>query len=54
MKVFSVFVMVMGYALEVKQLVLFLLFVHDKYPKACEGQRLPAHAKNQKNCDKSS
>jgi hypothetical protein len=51
MKVFSVFVMVMGYALEVKQLVLFLLFVHDKYHKTCEGQRLPAHAKNQKNFD---
>lgn len=51
MKVFSVFVMVMGYALEVKQLVLFLLFVHDKYHKTCEGQRLPAHAKNQKHGD---
>jgi hypothetical protein len=37
MKVLSVFVMVMGYTLEVKQLVLFLLFVHDKYSKACEG-----------------
>ena len=51
MKVLSVFVMVMGYTLEVKQLMLFLLFVHYKHPKACEGQRLPAHAKNQKNFD---
>jgi hypothetical protein len=37
MKVLSVFVMVMGYTLEVKKLVLFLLFVHYKHHKACEG-----------------
>ena len=51
MKVFSVFVMVVGNALEVKQLMLFLLFMRHKRTKACEGQRLPAHAKNQKHCD---
>ena len=44
MKVFSVFVMVVGNALEVKQLMLFLLFMRHKRTKACEGQRLPATA----------
>ena len=48
MKALSVFVMVMGDALEVKQFVMFLVFMSRKRTKACRGQRLPAHAKDQK------
>jgi hypothetical protein len=51
MKVISMVIMVMGNTLKVKQLVLLLLFVRYKRTKAREGQRLPAHAKNQKHCD---
>jgi hypothetical protein len=48
MKVISMIIMVMGNTLKVQHLVLFLLFMRHKHAKACEGQRLPAHAKNQK------
>ena len=48
MKVIRMIIMVMGNALKVQQLVLFLLFMRHKRTKTCEGQRLPAHAKNQK------
>ncbi len=51
MKILSMFIMVMGNTLKVKQFVLFLLFMRHKRTKACEGQRLPAHAKNQKHGD---
>ena len=48
MKVIRMIIMVMGNTLKVQQLVLFLLFMRHKRTKTCEGQRLPAHAKNQK------
>ncbi len=48
MRVPSVFVMVVGDALEVKQFVMLLVFMSHKRTKACKGQRLPAHAKDQK------
>ena len=51
MKVISMVIMVMGNTLKVKQLVLLLIFVRYKRTKAREGQRLPAHAKNQKDGD---
>ncbi len=44
MKVFGVVVMMMGNTLEVKQLVLLLLFVGHNRTETCKGQRLPAHA----------
>ena len=46
MKVLSVFVMVVGNTLEVKQLMLLLLFMRHKCTKSCKDQRLPAHAQN--------
>ncbi len=51
MKVIRMIIMVMGNTLEVKQFVLLLLFMRHKRTKACKGQRLPAHAKNEKHCD---
>lgn len=54
MKVIAVPIMVMGSAFEVKQGVLFLLFMRDKRSKAGQGQRLPAEAKNEKRCDQTS
>ena len=48
MKVLSVFVMVMGDTLKVKQFVVLLVLMSHKRTKACKGQRLPAHAKDQK------
>ena len=46
MEVFRMTIMVMGNTLEVKQLMLLLLFMRHKRTKASKGQRLPAHAKN--------
>ena len=51
MKVIGMVIMVMGNTLEVKQLMLCMLFMRHKRTKASKGQRLPAHAKNQKYCD---
>ena len=51
MKVIRMIIMVMGNTLEVKQLMLCMLFMRHKRTKASKGQRLPAHAKNQKCCD---
>ncbi|WP_350295268.1 hypothetical protein [Limnohabitans sp. Rim8] len=46
MKVIGMIIMVMGDTLEVKQLMLLLLFMRPKRTKASKGQRLPAHAKD--------
>ncbi len=46
MKVFGVVVMMMSNTLEVKQLVLLLLFLGHKRTSSRKGQRLPAHAKD--------
>jgi hypothetical protein len=46
MKVFGVAVMMMRNTLEVKQLVLLLLFVGHKRNSPRKGQRLPAYAKD--------
>ena len=51
MKVIGMIIMVMGDTLEVKQLMLCMLLMRHQRAKACKGQRLPAHAKNQKYCD---
>ena len=51
MKVLRMVIMVMGNTLKVEQLMLFMLFMRHKRIKACKGQRLPAHAKNEKRCD---
>lgn len=51
MKILGVFVMVMRDALEVKLLVLFVLFTGGDHTISRIGQRLPSHAKNQQQCD---
>ena len=48
MEAIPMLVMMMGNPFEVKKFVLRLFFVSHNRTKACEGQRLPAHAKNKK------
>ena len=45
MKVLSMFIMVMGDTLKVKQLVALLAVMSDKRTEASISQRLPTHAK---------
>ena len=47
MKIFGVFIVVVRYALEVKLLVLFLLFTGCEHTISRGGQRLPTNANNQ-------